>query len=169
MHIDFPDSREQFRDNLLAAFPGDAAVVDAYLEEVKSVGKTMRAYYLSRLLPPRFLRRSAMRFLRARRSVTCINAPAMFWRASERRKNWRPCFRPSGGYYGSPPQRSSFAIHALVAKHFMFGATYPVGGSKNIAATLMRTIAANGGWTRISAPVEEILVRGDRAASACAS
>ncbi len=162
LHIDFPDSRDQFRENLLAAFPHDDAVIDAYLEEVRSVGKTMRAYYLSRLLPPRFapvgdaiFARSAQRYLHERTADVLRRIGASEKLATVLAAQW--------GYYGSPPERSSFAIHALTAKHFMFGATYPSGGSKNIAATLMKTIASNGGWTRIATPVEEIIVRAGRA------
>src|SRR5690606_9351460 len=55
------------------------------------------------------------------------------------------------GYYGSTPKHSSFAIQALVTKHFLWGAYYPVGGSDQIARELLRTVAEAGGWTRIYA------------------
>lgn len=58
------------------------------------------------------------------------------------------------GYYGSVPSRSSFAIHALVVKHFMHGGYYPVGGARRIAESLLETVAAVGGWTRVASDVE---------------
>ena len=58
----------------------------------------------------------------------------------------------------SVPSKSSFAMQALVAKHFMWGGYYPDGGSAEIARTLLKTVADHGGWTRICADVEEILV-----------
>src|SRR5262249_13108372 len=60
--------------------------------------------------------------------------------------------------------RSSFAIHALVAKHFLYGGFYPTGGAARIAEGLLGTVARAGGWTRIRADVAEILV-GDRRAA----
>jgi all-trans-retinol 13,14-reductase len=62
------------------------------------------------------------------------------------------------GYYGAIPDDASFAIQALVTKHFLHGAYYPVGGSQRIAETLLSRVADNGGWTRISSPVDEILL-----------
>ena len=67
------------------------------------------------------------------------------------------------GYYGSPPKRSSFAMQALVVKHFVHGGYYPVGGSEEIANHLLKTVVDGGGWTRIRADVEEIIVEKDTA------
>lgn len=75
----------------------------------------------------------------------------------------RTIFTAQWGYYGSPPSRSSFAMQALVVRHFIHGGYYPVGGSQKIAETLLRTVAEGGGWTRIRADVDEILIEGGRA------
>jgi len=45
----------------------------------------------------------------------------------------------------------------------MHGAWYPKGGSKEIARQMLRTVADGGGWTRIRADVDEILVENNRA------
>jgi all-trans-retinol 13,14-reductase len=50
-------------------------------------------------------------------------------------------------------------MQALVVKHFFHGAYYPVGGSGEIANQLLKTVANAGGWTRINASVEEVLIR----------
>jgi all-trans-retinol 13,14-reductase len=62
------------------------------------------------------------------------------------------------GYYGSTPSRSSFAVQALVSKHFLHGSFYPIGGTGQIAQTLLQTVADAGGWTRVATHVEEIVV-----------
>jgi all-trans-retinol 13,14-reductase len=46
--IDFPDGPKQFRENLVAAFPGERAAIDGYLDLVREVSSGMRPYYLSR-------------------------------------------------------------------------------------------------------------------------
>lgn len=75
----------------------------------------------------------------------------------------RAVFVAQWGYYGSPPSRSCFAIQALVNKHFSHGAYYPVGGSKRIADCLLKTVADQGGWTRISTDVDSITIENGRA------
>ena len=67
------------------------------------------------------------------------------------------------GDYGLPPGRSSFAIHAQVVRHYMWGACYPVGGSSAFARSMAPLIESNGGEVIYQAAVEEILVSGGRA------
>jgi all-trans-retinol 13,14-reductase len=122
----------------------------------------MKSYYLARLFGPSIgrvvdpvLARGAQRWL-TRRTGEVLG---------ELTKNprLRAVLTSQWGYYGSTPSRSSFAIQALVAKHFLHGAYYPVGGSGRIARTLLGTVARAGGWTAIRADVEQILVENGRA------
>jgi all-trans-retinol 13,14-reductase len=161
--IDFPDSPAQFRDNLLRAFPQEGRAVDAYLGMVRDVAGAMKAYYLSRTLPPRLgpfidglLARKAQRFLEMRTAGVL----------SELTRDPKLCtiFAAQWGYYGSVPSRSSFAIQALVVKHFQWGGFYPVGGSQRIARELLTTVAEGGGWTRIATDVKRIVLERGRAA-----
>ncbi|MCC6623118.1 MAG: NAD(P)/FAD-dependent oxidoreductase [Deltaproteobacteria bacterium] len=155
--IDFPDSPEQFRQNLSDAFPSEHRAIDKYLDEVREVSKAMRAYYLSRALPVQLgtfterivARRAVKAFGETTRSVLD---------RMTRDERLKAVLVSQWGYYGAPPSRSSFAIQALVTKHFMYGGYYPVGGSGRIAETLLERVADRGGWTRISTDVEEILV-----------
>jgi all-trans-retinol 13,14-reductase len=162
VEIDFPDSPEQFRANLLAAFPDEEAAIDAYLAEVKRIGREMKGYYLSRTLPGWMIPAARLLMARpaekslARRTAEVINELT----DNERLKT---VFAAQWGYYGSPPSRSSFAMQALVVRHFLHGGYYPVGGSQRIAEELLRTVAEAGGWTRINADVAEILVEGGQA------
>jgi all-trans-retinol 13,14-reductase len=54
-------------------------------------------------------------------------------------------------------------MHALVVKHFLWGGYYPVGGSAQLAMTLLSTVAKAGGWTRIVSDVQEIIIEQGRA------
>lgn len=68
------------------------------------------------------------------------------------------------GDYGMPPAQSSFAIHAVVAKHYLNGGAYPIGGSGEIFETIAPSILKNGGDIYINAGVTEILIEnGDKA------
>lgn len=160
--IDFPDSARQFRENLVAAFPDEADPIDRYFALVREVAGSMRSYYAARALPPGLagaadlvLARGAKKYL-TQRTTDVLNGLTSNDRL-------RTVLAAQWGYYGSPPSRSSFAIHALVAKHFWYGGTYPVGGAKRIAETMLGTVAEANGWTRIRADVQEILVEKGRA------
>ncbi len=159
--IDFPDSPARFRENLVRAFPGETRAIDHYLSMVRSVSGAMKGYYLSRTMPRRVglvldpvLGRKAESYFQRRTADVLAEITSNPRLRSVLASQW--------GYYGSPPSRSSFAIQALVAKHFMHGGYYPEGGSQAIAEELLRTVGEAGGFCRIRADVRRILVDGDR-------
>ncbi len=162
VRIDFPDNRGGFRENLIAAFPDDVEAIDRYFALVKEVGSTMRNYYLSRIAP-RMLRGvgNALLARPAERWLSRRTADVLAELTDDPRL--RAVFAAQWGYYGSTPSRSSFAMQALVVRHFWHGGFYPVGGSGEIAKQLLRTVAEAGGWTRIATSVEQILVERGRA------
>lgn len=160
--IDYPDNPRQFRDNLLAAFPDQAAAIDRYLELCREVGGTARSYYLARALPRRLV--PAVEWLLARKARQHLSRPVREVIAGlTDDPRLRTVFTAQWGYYGAPPSRASFAVQALVVQHFLHGGYYPVGGSGEIARQLLGSVAERGGWTRILADVEEILVESGRA------
>jgi len=67
------------------------------------------------------------------------------------------------GDMGLPPKRSSFVIQALIARHYLHGGFYPVGGAWRIADTIIPRIRATGGEVFTYARVTDILVRDGRA------
>ena len=67
------------------------------------------------------------------------------------------------GDYGLPPAESSFLMHALVAKHYLAGGAYPVGGASAMARSIIPTIRKAGGEVFTYAEVEKILVEGKQA------
>ncbi len=160
--VDFPDSPKTFRDNLIAAFPGEARAIDGYLQATKEVAGAMRAYYLARTLPAK-VGTLAERAL-ARRAVKALGetTKARLDKLTNNDK-LKSVLASQWGYYGATPSQSSFAIQALVSKHFMHGGYYPVGGAGEIARTLLKTVADAGGWTRISTDVETVVVENGRA------
>ncbi len=162
VRIDFPDNPKQFRDNLLEAFPAEQKAIDEYLRLVREVAGGMKGYYLARAAPQGL--GWAGHLLMARRSQKWLEKSTAEVIASlTDDPKLRTVFAAQWGYYGSPPSRSSFAIQALVVKHFLWGGYYPKGGAGEIARTLLGTVAAAGGWTRVSTDVEEILIERGRA------
>jgi all-trans-retinol 13,14-reductase len=160
--IDFPNSPGAFRANLREAFPCSTSAIDQYLDTVRDVAGGIRPYYMARTLPvgvgglaDRVVARKATRFFSRRTGevlAELCDDPRL-----------RTVLAAQWGYYGSTPSRSSFAIQALVTKHFQWGGYYPVGGAGQIARWLLQTVADAGGWTRINADVDEIVIENGRA------
>ncbi len=159
--IDFPDNPRQFRANLVEAFPAEETAIDDYLMAVREVAGTMRSYYLGRAVPrwlspvERLLGGKAQKYLEQ-------NAAEVIAGFTDDPR-LRTVLSAQWGYYGVPPSRAAFAMQALVTRHYLHGGFYPEGGSGEIARCLLQTVAEQGGWTRILADVEQILIERGRA------
>lgn len=162
VQIDFPDSPHAFRESLEDAFPGHTDEIGAYFDAVREVAAGMKRYYLTRAIPPGLGRRMDRLFGRRNRKWFRRTVRDVMSEITDDER-LRTVLTAQWGYYGVQPADASFAIQALVAKHFMWGAYYPVGGSQQIARALLGRIADRGGWTRIATPVDEILLEQDRA------
>ena len=155
--------REAFRDNLVGHFPREAQAIDRYLELLREVSRAMRTFTLERTLPP-WAAAVAGPLLRRR-------LPRHFQRTtwevlSELTDDPELIAVLTGqwGDLGLPPKRSSFVVQALVAKHYLHGGFYPVGGASRIAETILPRIRASGGEVFTYANVERILVEGEEEA-----
>ena len=159
--IDFPDNPRQFRETLVAAFPKEADGIDRYLQLTRVTGAAMKSYYITRILPrwtgpaEPLLARTATGLLR--RTATGVLSEFI------RDPHLRAVLCAQWGYHGATPDRASFAMQALVTRHFLHGAWYPRGGSGRIAEALLATVAEAGGATALTQDVAEILVEGGRA------
>ncbi len=160
--IGFPSDRLALMDALGAAFPAERGAIAQYMSQVAEVSEALQPYFLSRIFSgplsratDLLLARKGERFLRQRTGDNLQRITS--------NERLRTVLAAQWGYYGTPPSRSSWGIHAAAAKHFWHGGHYPRGGARSIADSMLATIAASDGWTRIRAAVDEILVKSDRA------
>ena len=161
-HIDFPDDADEFRAALERAFPAERGAIAAYFTLVREARGAIQDYLLARTLPlglapvvDRLVWRRAHRYF-GRTTADVLGSVGASPRLGR-------VLTAQWGYYGTPPARSSFAIHSIVVRHYLGGAYYPVGGAARIAAALLGPVAAAGGWTRTGATVEQILIERGRA------
>lgn len=150
-----------FKEGLLRHFPNAGADLDAYLEKIRRASRSTAAHFGRRLLPT-LLQSPAERLSRRL-------GPDYFSRTThevlaECTSDSRLAAVLAGqwGDYGVPPKRSSFAMHALVAQHYLDGANFPLGGAGQIARNIIPTIEASGGAVLVQAEVDEILVERGR-------
>jgi all-trans-retinol 13,14-reductase len=160
--IQFPSDGAAFADTLKSHFPHEAAGIDRYLAETRATVRSMRGHYLGLTLPGRLGRWLGGQIGKSGREAF-QRTTAEVIHPMIRDERLRTVLTAQWGYHGAPPSRSSWALHALVTRHFLHGAGYPVGGASRIAETMLRTVADAGGWTRICTDVDQILVENGRA------
>ena len=156
--IQLPDSQDGFRETLIDYFPEERGAIDEYLRltraAARSASKALQSRSMPRLLPPGGRKRAAEA---ANEYLQKTTAEVLESLTDDHRL--RAVLSAQWGYYGATPARSSFAMHALMVRHFLRGAYYPVGGSTSIAYGLLGTVEQAGGWTAVRRSVEEIMVR----------
>ena len=159
---DYVTGSRRFVARMSEYFPREADAIARYVALVKQVTRASLPFYADRALPGPasrvvgpLLRRRYLRWAtRTTREVL-----------SELTSNEELVAVLTGqfGDYGLPPSRSSFAIHAAVAGHYLGGAYYPVGGAGAIARAFAPVIEAEGGVLFHSAEVERVLLERGRA------
>ncbi len=160
--VDFPDNPTTFEQNLREAFPEQGDAIEAYLDLTRATVKSMRGYFLGNALPGRLGAMLGGWVSKEARSHLTRTAEEVLTEVIED-PHLRAVVTAQWGYHGTPPSESSWGLQAMVARHFLWGAHYPVGGASEIARGLLRTVAEAGGWTRIVADVSEIIVEKGRA------
>lgn len=154
--------REAFRDNLVGHFPREAAAVDRYLQLLSEVSRSMRTFALDRTLPP-WAAAVAGPLLRSRLPESFSRTTWEVLSELTQDPELIAVLTGQWGDMGLPPKRSSFVIQALIARHYLHGGFYPVGGAWRIADTIIPRIRATGGEVFTYARVADIRVRGGRA------
>lgn len=159
---DLVKGKENFRRRLHEYFPNERRAIDRYLREVETTVGRARLFFTEKALPV-FLSRLIGSLLRwpllrkAKRTTRQVLA--------ELTDDEKLIGVLTGQYgdYGLPPSQSSFFIHALIVKHYLEGAAYPVGGSARFAETILPVIEEAGGAVFTNAEVSQIVVENQRA------
>lgn len=159
---DYVTGARRFVSKMTSYFPDEADAIQRYVTLIRKVARSASLYYVDRALPRAvsrvagpLLRHSYLRYAtRTTRDVL-----------GELTSNEELIAVLTGqfGDYGLPPSRSSFAIHASVAAHYLGGAWYPIGGAGAIAKAFAPVIESAGGALVHSAEVSEVLVESGRA------
>lgn len=160
--IQIPATKPAFRDTLHEYFPAERQAIDAYLDLVRAAARSSAGFLQARVAPtllaPGAKRKAAKAALP---HVKATTAEVLDSLTSD--EQLKAVLAAQWGYYGSTPKNSSFAMHALMVAHFLWGAFYPVGSAASIAREMLRTVEEGGGWTVTKTEVSEILVSGGRA------
>ncbi len=159
---DFIAGIDRWKAYLYERFPREQPAIDTYLGLVREVARSAQMYFMGKALPPllgnlaspvlsrRFLKLSDRTVHEVISSLT--QDPKLIG-----------LLCTQFGDYGLPPKKASFAIHAMIAKHYWDGGYYPVGGSASFVNTIAPVIEKGDGKILVKADVSEILVRDRKA------
>ncbi len=159
---DFAAGADRFIEGLGERFPGQRPAIERYVRTIRGAARKSRLYFAEKALPGPLaalagplLRRPFLHW--ARRTTGDVLADI----TSDPRL--RGVLVGQFGDYGLAPRESSFGMHALLARHYLWGGSYPVGGSSVIAAAIAPLIESAGGEILFNAEVAEIMVENRRA------
>lgn len=154
--------REEFKQEMKFHFPDEAEAIDTYVEMLSKVSSMVPRFFAGQALPKII----GGLYNKVRPHVL----PDYFFKTTWDVLNGLTdnqeligVLTAQWGDYGLPPKQSSFMMHAMVAKHYITGGNYPVGGAAQIAETIIPVIQSAGGNVFTYAGVEEILVKNNQA------
>lgn len=155
---DIPAGVGPYEEFLKYRFPEEAGAIDEYLALVGKVSKASGSYFAQKAIPEKtaekIYEKACSEFHEYSRELT-IDALRRLTSNEELIAvlcaNW--------GDYSLEPSKSSFAMHCMLAKHYMNGAHYPAGGGSAFANAMVPIIESAGGLVLHSAEVKEILIQ----------
>ena len=146
-----------YRDQLVSLFPNETKVIDEYLSAVAKARIGVKFYTIKKLLPSwtSFIfnllirKKATLNFYKTAREVL---------ESFTDNQELISVLTAQWGDYGLPPSEASFVIHSMVSHHYTQGGFYPVGGSSEIAKTIIPVIKKSGGDVFTYANVNEIVI-----------
>ncbi len=155
--------KQAFRDNLVRQFPDEEHAIDEYLKLLSSSGGALSAFGMGRVLKP-WQQSLARPYLKWK-------TPRVFFRNTydvlsdlTDDQDLIAVLCGQWGDMGLPPKQSTFMVHAMIARHYLYGGYYPVGGAWKIADSIIPKIREAGGEVFTYARVKDILIEGGRVA-----
>jgi all-trans-retinol 13,14-reductase len=150
------------RASLKEKFPQSAADIDAFLQAIADAERAARRMFAVRSIPGSLGKLLGLLHARKlRRWWGRTTAQVLGELVGDARL--RAVLAAAWGDHGGRPAEGSFGLQALVMRHYLNGAWYPVGGAGVFARALGKTISAAGGEVRTGSPVDAITVERETA------
>ncbi|WP_067520796.1 phytoene desaturase family protein [Endozoicomonas ascidiicola] len=159
---DFVTGTEQFTEQLIEYFPDDEKAIRDYVALIRKISKLTPRFFAGQAMPPTLAKLYNL--------IRPALVPGEFFKTSRQvlealtsNQELISVLTGQWGDYGQVPADCAFLMHALIAKHYLAGGAYPVGGSSEIARTIIPTIQAAGGEVFTYAKVDKVLEENKRA------
>lgn len=156
---DIPAGVQAYEQFLKSRFPQEEKGIDTYMSLIGNVSKSSGPFFAQKAMPEaaaeKIYEKACAEFHSYSRQIT-LDALRKLTSDEELIAvlcaNW--------GDYSLEPSKSSFAMHCMLAKHYMNGAHYPVGGGSAFAEAIVPIIESAGGAVLHSAEVKRIMTDG---------
>ncbi len=149
--------KAQFRDNLVRQFPAEEQAIDRYMEFLSKVGGALSVFGMARVLKP-WQKTMATPYLKWKTPDFIFRNTYEVLNELTDNQDLIAVICGQWGDMGLPPKQSVFMVHAMIARHYLYGGFYPIGGSWKIADYVIPKIQAAGGEVFTYANVERVLV-----------
>ncbi|KUO16459.1 FAD-dependent oxidoreductase [Streptomyces dysideae] len=154
---EYPAGADRFKQRMIEYFPDEAEAISRYVELVFAANRAAKPFFAQHSLPgpeaeEHYEALCAPFRAFSDRTVTEVLAD---FTANEELKTVL-C-----GHFGDDsltPDRASFAMHAMLIRHYIDGANFPIGGSGRIAETVSDVIRTAGGEVLIASEVASVLL-----------
>jgi len=151
----------RFRQDLIDRFPEERAALEQYFKDLITGARWYGRLMIARLLPD-WLRPVSGALTRINRKLAMMTTQAYLDRQF-RDEKLKAVLASQWGNAGIPPGLSAFAVHAVIACHYLDGGYYPVGGARKIADSIVPLVEAADGQLLTRHRAERIILEGDRA------
>lgn len=156
--FDVPSSPKAHKERLQEEFPEEAENLEVYFKDLAKMQVWNYRWFYSKIWPEPIAGLISGLGRKKAEMVTKDYLDARF--DSELLK---AILTAQWGDFGTPPGRSAFGTHAMIAADFLNGGYYPTGGSQMIANTVVDIVEEHGGRCLASHPVTEILIENNKA------
>ena len=150
-----------FRERMKDYFPEEADAIDRYIELVNEASRPAGEFLAARAMPGPFADKAfdqiAPRFMPLAKKTTLEVLLSI-----TRNETLIAVLCGHFGDYASLPSVASFSVHASVIRHYLDGASYPIGGAQVIADYMSDTVRSAGGMVLAGADVVEVVEHGNK-------
>lgn len=159
---DFVKGVQNFKEKLYEYFPFEKDAIDDYVNLVFASTKTTRKFYIDKVLSPILSLTIGSQMRNAYYKFSDQTTYDVLKSLTDDEELIK-VLAGQYGDYGVTPKKSSFAMHASVARHYFGGGSFPIGGSSQIAKTIDPLIEAAGGIILTNVEVKEVRVINNKA------
>jgi all-trans-retinol 13,14-reductase len=157
---EYPSGEDAFRERMMAYFPEESAAIDRYLDLVRQANRSARAYFAHRALPRDVADQAYADMCEPFRAFSDRTVSEVLSELTES-EELKTVLAGHFGDYCMAPGRASFAVHAMLIRHYIDGASFPVGGSARLAHTTSDVIRRAGGAVLVAAEVASVALDDD--------
>lgn len=159
---DFKAGKENFIAMLHEKFPKEKKAIDRYVEMVYECTARNKKFFKERAFPPLISKLFGWFFTNKYYAYSDRTTKEVLDGLTDDQE-LKDVLAGQYGDYGLPPAQSSFAMQAVVNKHYWKGGAFPIGGCERIAETIIPVIEEAGGAVAIRAGVNRIIVKNGKA------